>query len=585
MTLDLGFAHLRLDGALEAGIVDVPGHERFLHNMLAGAAGMELLLLVVAANEGPKPQTLEHLAILRYLNVRRTILVVTKADLIDTGDVPRVLASIREALRDTLAGDAPALAVSALTGAGLADLRDLIGRELSLLPARDADAPVYLPIDRVFALPGHGTIVTGTLMQGTLTVGDRLTLAPSGKTVRVRSLQVFGTSKHTVRGGARVAANLPNIEVSDVARGEVLGSPQFVAQETFEVSFAPLPWAMPLLRRRNPVRAYIGSAEILGTLRFDVVPVNGGTHRGTLHLRRSTIAYPGASFIVRRMSPKTLLGGGTIEGRAIRSSGASPQALPAQAEAILQALASGGLEPLEVSKIAAQTNLREQIAGETLQRLFEDGRVSRVGRPLAYVDAAAAEEFFGRVMTFLEKQARAEPWSMGSTSLALARALGVAEPLLVRMLAVFAEDGRLAHRSGYYASIDYVPKLTAEQRAFFEGEVPLDSQHPFTPASLADVLTHLRAARIEGISKAFDTLAAKGALVKVGDDLYRGTQIAQVQAKIEQFLRIHRQMTMAQFRDLLGTSRKHAVPLLEWFDARGITVRSGDLRMLRKKDG
>jgi len=584
MTLDLGFAHLCFDDGIEAGIIDVPGHERFLHNMLAGAAGMELLLLVVAANEGPKPQTLEHLAILRYLNVQRTILVVTKADLLEAAELPQVVTSIRAGLRDTLAHDAPSIAVSAVTGLGLAELREQIRRELSLLPARNAEAPAYLPIDRVFALPGLGTIVTGTLMQGTLGVGDRVTLTPSGKQVRVRSLQVFGSPKQSVSGGARVAANVPSIAVGEIARGEVLASPQFESQDTFKVAFAPFASSLPALRRRNPVRAYIGSAEILGTLLFDAIPAREGIHAGTLHLRRPTIAYPGASFVVRRMSPKLLLGGGTIETNLTGTDGPRTE-LPAQGEDILRVLAAQGLEPLEVAKLAARANLREQAAQETLDRLIEDGYVLRVARPLAYVERAAAEELFGRVTRQLGTQSRDEAWSMGMTSLALARALSLPEALLARFLAHFAEDGRIAHRSGYYAPVDHVPTLTAEQRAFFEGQIPLDPQHPFTPASLPGVLNDLRAARIAGLSKAFDTLVAKGALVKVGDDLYRGTQVAQVHARVEQFLRAEQQMTMAQFRDLLGTSRKYAVPLLEWFDARGITVRSGDVRMLRKREG
>src|SRR5579864_3628411 len=162
MTLDLGFAHLRFEDGLEAGIVDVLGHERFLHNMLAGAAGMELLLLVVAANEGPRPQTLEHLAILQYLNVRRSIVVLTKIDLLDPADVAVAEALTREGLEGTLAAGAPLFGVSTVTGAGLTELRAAIHAELRALAPRDHDAPAYLPIDRVFALAGHGTVVTGT---------------------------------------------------------------------------------------------------------------------------------------------------------------------------------------------------------------------------------------------------------------------------------------------------------------------------------------------------------------------------------------------------------------------------------------
>ncbi|HTA40078.1 MAG TPA: selenocysteine-specific translation elongation factor, partial [Candidatus Acidoferrales bacterium] len=314
MTLDLGFAHLILDGAPEAGIVDVPGHERFLHNMLAGAAGMDVLLLIVSAVEGVMPQTLEHLAILGYLNVRRTIVVMTKADLVDAERLRDAIAQTAAALRGTIADGAPFVAVSSVTGAGLDDLRARIARALNELPPRDARAPVYLPVDRAFTLDGVGTVVTGTLMQGTIETGDTLTLQPSGLRARARSIHVFGKSSGQVEAGARVAINLPGIERSAVARGAVIAGDEFTARESFSVRFVALPSVLPLLRRRTPVRAYLGAAEILGTLVFERVPTAADEVAAELHLREPTVAFPGVRFVVRRVSPKSLLGGGFVDG-------------------------------------------------------------------------------------------------------------------------------------------------------------------------------------------------------------------------------------------------------------------------------
>ena len=581
MTLDLGFAHLRLEDGVEAGIIDVPGHERFLHNMLAGAAGMELLLLVVAANEGPRPQTFEHLAILQYLNVRRVIVAVTKTDLLPEEELDAALTSVRSALRETIARDAATVPVSTVTGAGLQEVRRLIGRELRLLAPRDREAPPYLPIDRVFALPGHGTIVTGTLMQGTLSVGDQLLLAPSGKKVRIRSLQVFGTAKERVGGGARVAANIPSVSVSEIARGEVLASPQFEAATTFDVVFTPLEHALPILRRRLAVKTYIGSAELGGALVFERVPHTTESAPARLHLQRATIAYPGQSFVVRRSSPKTLLGGGVLQSGADFVDVGPLDAAAAQDASVRSALESASLDPLELPKIAARANVREEVAAHCLERLIEQERVVRVQRPPAYVAATHARTFIQNAIAALEANARAEPWSMGMTSLALSRVAGIPEPLLVRLLSAFVEEGKLAYRSGYYASIDHVPRLTAEQRDFFERAVAVDDANPSRPAALGDLLEQVKACAVLGLGKAFDTLVVQGALVKVGDDLYRGTQVRRIHQQLEQLLRKRHRITMAEFRDLIGTSRKHAVPLLEWFDARGITVRSGDYRMLR----
>ncbi|HLI94485.1 MAG TPA: selenocysteine-specific translation elongation factor [Candidatus Baltobacteraceae bacterium] len=588
MTLDLGFAHLRFDDGIEAGIVDVPGHERFLHNMLAGAAGMELLLLVIAATEGVMPQTVEHLQILRYLNVRDVLVVVTKMDLVPPEEGGAVCSRIHEQLRGTIAQDAGIFAVSTATGYQLDVLRTAIHDSLAKLSARDPDAPAYLPIDRVFALPGHGTIVTGTLMQGRIAVGDSLKLEPSGKPVRVRSLQSFGQKRERVEGGARVAVNVPNVDVHEIARGDMLVAPQFAPADAFAVAFTPLPEALPILRRRNAVRAYVGSAEILGTLVLDDVPHEPVELHAQLFLRRSTVAHPGTAFVVRRLSPKNLLGGGRIEGRTGAANGAAHAAEtsrnPHEAMA-LEVLRKAGLHPLSAAEIAREANVREDALQPALGALVEQGEALRVARPVAFVDARAAQTLLDRALDHLAQQHRSEPWAMGSTSLALARAFEMDEPLLLRVLGAYAEEGRIAHRSGYFALTDHTPKLSSEQQAFFEHYAPADPASPFAPTPLAQVVAAVKQSRINGIGKAFDTLLAKGALVKVGDDVYRGAQIAQIRARVEQFLRSNKQMTMAQFRDQIGTSRKYAVPLLEWFDARGITVRSGDYRMLRSKPG
>jgi selenocysteine-specific elongation factor len=366
----------------------------------------------------------------------------------------------------------------------------------------------------------------------------------------------------------------------------MLVAPQFAPADAFTVRFTPLADALPILRRRNAVRAYVGSAEILGTLLLDDVAQNATEVRARLFLRRSTVAYPGTAFVVRRLSPKNLLGGGRIEGSAGAANGAAHEVKAAgdPHEAIVLAVLRGAkLRPLTEAEIAREANLRADAIESTLQSLLERGELLRVARPFAYVDAQESQRLLDRVLTFVSEQHRSEPWAMGSTSLALARALSVEEPLILRILSAYAEEGRIAQRAGYFALPDHTPKLSTEQQAFFEERVAIDPQSPFAPTPLAQVVAAVKQSRITGIAKAFDTLLAKGALVKVGDELYRGTQIAQIRARVEQFLRADKQMTMAQFRDLIGTSRKYAVPLLEWFDARGITVRSGDFRMLRAK--
>lgn len=579
MTLDLGFAPLRFDDGVEAGIVDVPGHERFVHNMLAGAAGMELLLLVVAANEGVRPQTREHLAILNFLNVRRAIVVLTKRDLVDPPALARAERDVRDAIRGSIADGAPALAVSTLTGEGIDALRAAIHDALVALPQRPPDAPAFLPVDRVFALAGHGTIVTGTLLQGTLRVGDTLRLEPPGRSVRIRSLHVFGAPRDVVAGGARVAANLPGVEVGELHRGAVLGDPAFAPNSSLRVRFRALPEAIALLRRRTPVRAHLGAAETLGTLVFDDgVPHDDTAVDATLHLRRPTPTYPGEAFVLRALSPKAVLGGGTI-GTAASAEGAD--AVAPDVEAVARALADTGLAPLSPGALAALANVREERAAEIAAQLAADGTVRRLLKPLAYVDGAAAAALDARIEGVFARRQREAPWTIGTTSLALARELSLDEPFLLRFLAAEVEEGRITARAGYYASLDHRAVLNPEQRSFFERAVPIDPAQPLVPASLDLLVAAIRQSKIAGLSQAFDTLLISGALVKVGADVYRGTQVAEIRSRLEAAIRRDGPITMARFRDVVGTTRKYAVPLMEWFDASGITVRDGDARALR----
>jgi selenocysteine-specific elongation factor len=579
MSLDLGFAHLRFDDGVEGGIVDVPGHERFLHNMLAGAAGMELLLLIVDAVEGVMPQTLEHLQILQFLNVRRIIVVASKIDLVEAGERDGVLQRIAEHLQGTIAASAPIYPVSVVTGENLDALRDALHDELAALPPRNVDAPVYLPVDRVFSLPGLGTVVTGTLMQGRIEVGETLMVEPGGKAAHVRSIGVFGSTRRSVEAGTRVALNLPGVDRHEIERGHAVVGRELTARTSFAVRFVPLQSALSLIGRRTAVRVYVGSSEVLGTLVAQNGSANANEMRANLHLREPVVAFPGLRFVLRRPSPMTLLGGGHVEALDVPDD-ADGEGIAERAAAAL--LRERGLQSVDLAAVAVAVNLREQAAREVMQRLVEREEALPIERPAEYVDGAAARMLLGRVFEGLHEAQERESWAMGVTSLALSRSLGIGEPLLVRVMERFVSEGRLLHRSGYYCTVDHEPALTPEQRAFFDHLVPLDEEQPFLPIPFAGVAAAVKLAKLAGAVKAFDTLLARGSLVKVGDDLYRGSQIAEIRARVETLLSERDRMTAAEFRNLLGTSRKYAVPMLEWLDGRGITIRNGDYRTLRR---
>jgi selenocysteine-specific elongation factor len=324
------------------------------------------------------------------------------------------------------------------------------------------------------------------------------------------------------------------------------------------------------------VRAYIGTAEIVGTLVFAEAPRDAREVEARLHLRRETVIVPGAPFVVRRLSPKDLLGGGTLSaGEALAP---QPAFDDAQFGAILRSLGAVGLAGADAARLGAAANVREDVAEGLLAQLVAQGRAVCLLKPPAYADAALVEDFAARVLARLAAAERIASWAMGVTLQTLARGLAEPENVAMRVLAALSEEGRVAYRQGYYATPQFVPELTPEQRAFFEREFPAGA---VLPVPFAELTGRLRASEIPGISQALETLLAGGALVKVGDAAYRGARVAEIRALLESALRRDGELTMAAFRDLVGTSRKYAVPLLEWFDANGVTLRTGDVRVLR----
>jgi selenocysteine-specific elongation factor len=381
-----------------------------------------------------------------------------------------------------------------------------------------------------------------------------------------------------VDAGSRVAINLGGVALADVARGHAAVAPEVPAGSSFSVAFTPLADALPLIRRRTPVRVHIGAGETFGTLVLTRRPADAQTVEAKLHLREAAATVAGQRFILRRMSPKTVLGGGTI---GVPAAGDDVPASEPDGAAVRIAVAALGLAATPPGAIASAANLTIDRTEELLADAVAEGVVWPLARPLAYVDAAFADAFADRVVAALARRESDAPWMLGATSIALAREFEMSEDLLVRVLAAAIERGRLRVKSGYYASVDFTPQLTPEQAALFDRLVRVDPAQPFVPALFEPLVQEIRHTKVAGVSTAFDTLVATGRLVRVGDHIYRGEQINEIRARLVRTLRTERRITAARFRDVVGTSRKYIVPLLEYFDAAGVTVRDGDQRALR----
>jgi selenocysteine-specific elongation factor len=317
---------------------------------------------------------------------------------------------------------------------------------------------------------------------------------------------------------------------------------------------------------------------VLGTLVFDGSAINGEVPSATLRLRRPAVTYPGQPFVARALSPMTLLGGGRIAGRGVTPSDSAEEP---EFEAVARVLVAANDAALEPAQLAREANLRVERVQAIAEEMVARGEARRLEKPPAYLSTSAAEALSERIASALQRREAEAPWIAGTTLLALARELQVDEPQLLRFLASEVEAQRIEARAGYYFLPQHQPRLSDEQQVFFASAIPVNAAAPLIPAPLDRVVEEMRRARIAGLTQAFDMLVATGALVKVGTDVYRGEQIATIRRRLAETLERDGTMTPARFRDAVGTTRKYALPLLEWFDATGVTVRDGDVRRLR----
>jgi selenocysteine-specific elongation factor len=596
MTIDLGFAHLALPGdpPIQAGIVDVPGHERFVKNMLAGAGGVDVALVVVAADEGPMPQTREHLDILTTLGVARGVVALTKTDLADD-DLRAFAADLtREALEATPLKDAPLVPVSAETGAGMDDLRAALARVAADVPARSADAPFRLPVDRVFTLPGVGTVVTGTLVAGTLSVGDAIAVQPQDLSTRARALQTHKEKVERAEPGMRVAVNLPGIEVGQIERGAVLCPPgTLAATPLFDVHLSVLPSAHRPLRHRERVRLHLGTGEVLARLLLlDGSEAAPGARDVAVQLLCETPAAParGERFVVRTYSPSRAIGGGVVldpaPARRYRRGDEAAQTLfeargTEDAVAHVYAALAGRHADFTPAELAVATETDEAQVGAALETLAAQNRAVPLsdGRWLSDVAAARLRDTARRVLAAYHKQnplRKAMPREGLRAPLAKAatvRDFNAALAYLASQQALAGEgaggvrlpEHDVAMPPGWQKAADEI--LAAYEAA------------DLTPPSPDNFQANLP--RDVNVRAILNILAENGQLVRIADDLYvHATAMERVKETIRRLAATPDGITVGTVRDATGSSRKFILPLLEYLDAQRFTRRQGDNRVL-----
>lgn len=588
MTLDLGFAHLDLPSGRRIGIVDVPGHEALIHNMLAGAGGMDLVMLVVAADEGAMPQTREHLDILRFLRIAGGVVVLSKLDLVTD---PEWLAVVEEDLAAMVAGTplegAPVARVSSRTGEGLPQLVRTLDDLVARVPPRPSNGPVRLPVDRSFTMQGFGTVVTGTLWSGAIRPGDQLVILPHEREVRVRGVQVHGSAVPEARAGSRVAVNLVGVEKDEVRRGEVLATPgAFRATDRLDVRLRLLPSAPPL-KQAARLHLHLGSAATVGRValsdRAHLAP--GDETLAQLRLEEPLVALHGDRFVVRRYSPTETLGGGVVLN-------ASPgRRRRAQAAAALEAANRSGAEALVVSAVAATgsaglppgaaaaaAGVDEAGAAGAIESAVTTGLlVERGGRLFA---RSVLDDLRRSVEEALRAYHQRAPWRRGMPreDLKSRVAGGATDRLFDGVVGDLLAEGRVEIHRGLLALAGFEPVVPDADRRARDAVMTALVGGGVSPPSVDDLR---RLAAPDAVDRMLQALMDDGLVVAVASDLrFAASVVEQVRRMVVDTLRGDGEVTVATVRDRLRTSRKFALALLEFFDAARVTRRVGDRRVL-----
>jgi selenocysteine-specific elongation factor len=577
MTIDLGFAWMKLPSGREVGIVDVPGHERFVKNMLAGVGGIDVALLIIAANEGVALQTKEHLAIIDLLHVRKGIVVLTKKDTVDDELLMLVRMEAEELIsRTTLAGS-PFVAVSALTGEGLPELITIIDGVLTTLePRRDLGRP-RLAIDRVFTVAGAGTIVTGTLIDGSLTVGQEVEIVPAGVKSRIRSLQTHKAQVNTAEPGSRVAANLVGVSKEQLRRGDVLTKPGWLKPTTMlTVKLKLLSSAPRPLRHGAILSFHSGADEAEAKVRLlegnELKP--GGSAWAQIVLEKKVAVVDGDYFIIR--SPMETLGGGRIID-------AHPKRLTRFRRDILDALnvrEAGSAEdvvlslldsPMEYTALLSRASLPAEDVKSVLDSLIQQQKVVRLGESeqSLLMTAVSWDKFAKRAASLLQEYHQKYPARPGMPRVELGSKLkmGTYAPLALQKL---VKDKAIVEEGVTVRLPSHRIRLTAEQQARIDNFLRALAHNPYSPPGDITLEPDVLALLVE-----------QGKVVKVSDAVvFSAAAYKEMVAKVTAHIRAHGKVTLAEVRDMFQTSRKYAQALLEYLDSKKVTRRVGDERVL-----
>jgi selenocysteine-specific elongation factor len=593
MTIDLGFAWLTLPSGESVGVVDVPGHIDFIENMLAGVGGVDAALLVIAADEGMMLQTREHLAILNLLQVQSGVVALTKRDLVDEDWVELVTADVAAALKDTSLNGAPILPVSARTRVGIPQLLAELDRVLAACPPRPDRGRPRLSVDRVFTVAGFGTVATGTLVDGTLTLGQEVAILPKGLAARVRGLQTHKNKIERAVPGSRVAVNLSGVELTDVRRGDVVTTPGWLAPTLLvDTRFELLADAPRPLRHNSQVKFFHGAAQVPAQVRLlgDELLLPGAEGWIQFRLSAPLSLVKGDRYVVRLPSPSLTLGGGTVVDAhpTHRHRRFRPQVIAnletlsrgSPSEILVQALDVNG--PMAVAELLKKTGLAADAAMPLLTGLISSGDVLILASPPTrlqtnqlMVSRGAWAGISSRITDDLRAYHSAYPLRPGMPREELKSKLGLAPKLFNEVVALAAANRLLVESAAFVRAPDFTVTFTADQQRAIDSLLARFRSAPYATPSVKEAEAALGAEVVMA-------LLEQGKLVKLSEEvLFLPQTYTAMVERVKAHIQHNHSITVAQVRDLFDTSRKYALAFLEYLDAKGITRRVGDERVLR----
>lgn len=601
ITIDLGFADLEL-GEVRVGFVDVPGHERFVKNMLAGVHGIDAVVLVIAADESVMPQTREHFDICRLLGVQKGLVAITKSDLVDEEMLSLVRDDINKLVANSFLDGAPVVPVSARTGAGLERFRASLTDIARNVPARSVDYVPRLPIDRSFTMKGFGAVVTGTLISGEIKETDELVLLPPGKRVRARGVQVYGAAVKRAEAGQRTAINLAGIDVDEIERGMVLAQPGRLAPtQVIDTSLTLLPTAPRPLRTRSRLRIHLGAAEVLARVRVlnnrgEVPP--GETAFVQIRLEAPVVAVHEDRFIVRSYSPAETVAGGIVldplaakhRGREFAKTHQRLQALMSSDHSgkLVEFVAAAGDSGLRLSDLGARTGWNDDVLTSAAAAAVAKGTVV-VGEGV-YVAPEVFERLSRQTLATLEAHHRKEPLSRGMARETLRdRVFAHVTPEIFRsVISTLEQQNFLAADKDLVRSSEHTLELSPEDAGLRDRILDVVERAGLEAPSLDQLMISagVTAAQRGHGRKVLQLLLDNGSLVRVQTELFfHADALTKLKELLLDYGNKHepdRLIDVAAFKELTGVSRKYAIPLLEYLDLARVTRRAGDKRIISK---